>query len=107
MSQAHELLKRITAELTDRGFQLYEWNYGRMVGTRDPDLDYPAGVKHIFAQETYRSNHTPENVTATITIEVTLNEHSSRTIFRVKVPKNASDRVLKNRVDKVLAEFQG
>jgi hypothetical protein len=105
MSKAHELLTRITAELTERGFQMNEWNDGRIMSTMIPRIEYVNGTRFINVEETYRSNGTEENVTATISVSIADGIHSTRIVFKVKVPKDASDKVINNRIDKTIAEF--
>ena len=62
------------------------------------------GDRRIFARDTYRHNGTAENVTVTLEIIETLNVHGcGKIIAKIKIPKNASDRVLNNRIDKAIS----
>ena len=62
------------------------------------------GDRHISAFTTYRNNGTAENVTVTLEIIEALNDHGcGRIITIIKIPKNASDRVLNNRIDRAIS----
>lgn len=100
--QVDELFARTKAEFKSRGFVIYDnviGNWFYIEGRRE------LGARDGQVHETYRRNGTAEDVTVTIEIfEVTKMDsgrvYGSKRINKIKIPKNASDRVLKNRIDR-------
>lgn len=67
------------------------------------------GTKVIGVKETYRHNGTSENVTATIKVSE-LGGFEARVLYPlciVKVPKDASTKVIMNRVNKAMEFYKG
>ena len=68
--------------------------------------------KTIHVHETDRQNYRYDLENVTVTIEVTEWEHefggcaSGKQIFKTKVPKNASDKVINNRINKALEYYK-
>lgn len=102
---ANKLSERIAAEFARNGFAL-EYN-GQFWHT---GLDVKVGDCEFVIEETYRHNGTVENVTSKISvseiIEV-INEDMYRVkhLVEIKIPKNASDKVIANRVAKAIAAY--
>lgn len=64
--------------------------------------------KLIDVEETWnRNNGTPENVTVTIDCSERTSEYSARRVLKVRVPKNASDKVIDRRLDEVEKWYKG
>ena len=62
--------------------------------------------KTIDVEETFRMNHrNMDNVTVTISI-TKWGEKFGKRVFSIKVPKDASDRVIENRVQKVIKAYE-
>ena len=107
MSKAGELMERVLSKMEERKLYAYYKN-----GIHNKGEEVPAGFsytdeKHLSVMETYRSNGTEENVTVTIEGCIRLSDYSSRRVLKVKVPKNASDRVIDRRLDEVEKWFKG
>lgn len=96
-----ELLNRVVEAFRTRGIEPY-WiehqHKGWQLGELPPELTI-----HVY--QTFRQNHSRlENVT--VTIEVTRwNKTTGKRLARLKVPKDASDKVINNRIDKALEYF--
>lgn len=101
---AKALVKRVAEELERRGFEMEERCYGRMYTSKQ---EYINGHRYFEIEEIYRNNATEENVTAKIivteTIEV-IDDYRCRIkqLGEIRVPKNASDKVIANRVNKAM-----
>lgn len=98
MNQVTELLDRVVEALRNKGIEPYfidGVHKGWIAG------EYPDGIQ-LNVKQTFRMNNRDlENVT--VTIEVTdWNGRSGHMLARIKVPKNASDKVINNRIEKVL-----
>ena len=91
------LMDRVIEAFRNKGYEPFWIN-----SVRSDKVSGTVPSKTIDVLETFRMNHTElDNVT--VTIDVTEWEgHSGRRIFKTKVPKNASDKVINNRVDKVI-----
>lgn len=91
------LMDRVIEAFRGKGYEPFWINR-----VRSDRVSETAPSKTIGVSETFRMNNVRlDNVT--VTIEVTEWEgHSGRRIFKTKVPKNASDKVINNRVDKVI-----
>ena len=97
MKDVQILLNRVVKEIESRGYELTFINYS-LGGSRQ------LKEKAIDVHETYRYNHSDKD-NITVTIEVTtwnLNNLCGKRLFKLKVPANASDKVISNRVDKVI-----
>ena len=107
-SPAWELLERVVAELEARGLDPHYINGIHVAQAYDKNEDFseaPIGSKHINVQTVYRSNGTKENVSVKITVSAKVNYYSSLRSIQVKVPKNASDKVIKSRVDQIAWDY--
>ena len=96
MSKASELMERVLSRMEERNVQ----------DSNEPEgFDHPVfdamniGDKYIRVYETGRHNGTEENVTVTIQCLIKISEYSSRLIQKIRVPKNASDKVIDKRLD--------
>lgn len=102
MNQVTELLDRVVEALRESGIEPYfidGFHKGWIAG------EYPDGIQ-LDVKQTFRMNNRDlENVTVTIDV-VNWNGRSGHRIARIKVPKNASDKVINNRVEKVLNLMQ-
>lgn len=102
---AYELIERVKSDFESRGFSFER--FGNNFGT--PHM-YESGARFIYLEPTCRHNGTVENVTATISVFEMDKiwgrcSGSLNTLLKVKVPKNASDKVIANRVSKAIEEF--
>ena len=107
MSAASNLLERVVNEFANNGIILKNfrgWNSWRT------DHEYITGDRYFVVEVTYRHNGTEEDVTVTIEVKEVgkiICEESCwlNLIAKIKVPKNASDRVISNRVKKAIEAF--
>ena len=62
------------------------------------------GHRHIWMETTYRNNGTDEDVTVTMNItEIVNSEYGTcKRLGKIKIPKNASERVLNNKINKAI-----
>ena len=91
------LMNRVIEAFRNKGHEVYWINH-----IRSEKVSSTLPHKTIAVLETFRMNHTElDNVTVTIEVQE-WEGHSGRRIFKTKVPKNASDKVINNRVDKVI-----
>lgn len=99
---AINLIKRTVENFADRGYtvkSLSKSNNWFAVGEHNK-----RGDRHINFFITYRNNGTYENVTVTLEVIEALNDIGcGKRIAKIKIPKNASDRVLNNRIDRAIA----
>ena len=102
---AYELLERVKTEFESNGFRFKDQgsNYYS-------EHEWKEGARLIGIKPTWRHNGTEENVTVTITaleIDKIWSETSGRYKLPInfKVPKNASDKVIRNRVAKAIEEY--
>lgn len=99
---AINLFERTTENIKSRGYQitwLSEQNHWFAIGEHKKK-----GDRHINVYITYRNNGTFENVTVILEVIETLNEYGcGKIIAKIKIPKNASDRVLNNRIDRAIS----
>lgn len=63
-----------------------------------------SGHKHIWMETTYRNNGTDEDVTVTMDITGVINSEygTCKRLGKIKIPKNASENVLNNRIQKAI-----
>jgi len=107
MTAVQNLLERTIAELKNAGLNPYFIN-----GYHEPDeRERPEGIE-LNVKETFRVNNTLEknleNVTVTIEVANWTNDGAfgiGHRVAKIKVPKDASDKVIKNRVAKVLEYY--
>lgn len=104
MSAVNELLERTIEVINSKGYKVDIVNH-RIV---DWTPGYIPHEKGIGIQETCRrNNRNEENVTVTIYVYQKNGSHSNRIIGKVKVPKNASDKVISSRVTKIIEMYEG
>lgn len=95
--KSFELLVRVCKSLEEKEICIDSINGISYKG--DP---WVVGNKYISVHEVYRSNGTEENVTVKIDVLECDGERSGRRVGFVKVPKNASDKVIQKRISQVL-----
>ncbi len=95
--KSFELLVRVCKALEEKDIPVY---YINGIGCKG-DTWY-IGDKFVEVREVYRSNGTEEDVTVKITVHECWQERTSKVIGFVKVPKNASDKVIQKRISQVL-----
>lgn len=106
MTNVQILLNRVVEGLKEKGYKPYWINY---IHTPDENNIFPRTT--IDVKETVRMNHNNlENVTVTIGItrwrRTEYGGHRGIKGETVKVPANASEKVLKNRINKVIEAYQ-
>ena len=98
MSNVNELLERVKTAMKQKNIP----------GIRDEESELEPG-KEVRAYIQPRRNGTPDNVSVTIEIiewkRYVGSCFTGKRLFRVNVPKDASDRAISNRLDKVLKEL--
>lgn len=102
---AYELIERVKSEFETSGFEFKA--QGSDFYTEHVMKE---GARFIGLNPTWRHNGTEENVTVTIKVfEVATvwseTSGSLKTKIKIKVPKNASDKVIANRVYKALEAY--
>ena len=104
MRNVDMLKDRVIKALRDRGFEVNEGKF-----TAYTVHEKKAGEKWIWIHETYRGNGTDENVTVTMEVQTYHEAYDFEigfgmisTLAKFKVPKNASDKVINNRIDKCI-----
>lgn len=99
---AYNLIERTMKNFKDRGYTvkcLSKSNDWFIIGNHKN-----RGDRHISVSVTYRHNGAAENVTVTMEIIETLNDFGcGKRIAKIKIPKNASERVLNNRIDSAIS----
>lgn len=100
MSKATELVNRVIDRMGERKIPVT--NNGNMYERSDFD-DLSIGEKFVRVYETGRHNGTEENVTVTIYCLIKITEHSMRRVKQIKVPKDASEKVIDKRLNEVEA----
>lgn len=96
-SPAWKLLERVMEKLAERGIEPDVLN-----GYHKVDLKKG---RVLFAETVYHHNGASDNVTVRMSVtEYNPGEYgrSFKQIINAKVPKNASDRVINNRIDKIV-----
>lgn len=98
----NELMEKIIAEFKANGIELKS-NVNNSYDNYNVDtMRDSVGCKWIYVKEVYRHNGTEKNVNAEISVYVTVGNRCSSRIEKVRVNENASDRVIKNRVKKIM-----
>ena len=102
---AYELTERVKSEFESNGFK-----FKAQGSNYYTEHEWKEGERLIGIKPTWRHNGTEENVTVTITV-LEIDKIWSKTSGRyklpinIKVPKNASDKVIKNRVAKAIESY--
>lgn len=101
MNNATGLVIRAKDRLEELGFTMQEINfYGK---TYVSQRSWVEGAKYIEIHETPRHNGTETDVTATVSVNIVLNPIGvSKRLATFKIPKNASDKVIANRIEKAV-----
>lgn len=100
---AWDLLERVLEELQKRGVDPYYINSVHVPQAYDKEQSLgEVGQTYIGLETVYRNNGTEQNVSVKIHRNVVTGKTSARRTISVKVPKNASVKVINNRIDKVL-----
>ena len=100
MSKASILMDRVLSEMESR--KLYAYYRTRVHNKLEEIPDYHNPQKVISVMETWnRNNGTEENDTVTIEVDVPISKYANRRVLRIRVPKNASDRVISKRIDEL------
>lgn len=111
MTRAEELVKRIVKEFEYRGYEIIEKH--AIEHSTGEDVIYRYDIvrddkeREIRIEETYRHNGTKENVTAKIKV-LKPNDNQpyfKDTILEIKIPYEATKRVINNRINKALEKF--
>lgn len=98
----NELMEKIIAEFNANGIEL-KLNKQNYFSSYDHETMYnTVGAKYVRLDEVNRHNGTEKNVNAEISVYVMKEGHSASRIEKVRVNENASDRVIKNRVKKIM-----
>ncbi len=104
MRSVETLKSRVVKALEIKGFEINDSEYSAYTAH-----EKKAGEKWMTIHETCRGNGTEENVTVTIEVNTYHEAYNFEigfgmisTIAKVKVPKNASDKVINNRIDKCI-----
>ena len=97
--KASELKERVLNRLEERGLNVGLIDFRFVEGF--------TGGNHIAVREVWRRNGTDENVSVDIDYYVSLGKisdysESFKSVGSVRVPKNASDKVIDNRIDKFM-----
>lgn len=103
MTMVQNLLERTVKALTERGYAPYYINHSKAVNV--------AGMpkRTMNVHETFRMNHRDEE-NVTVTVEIIEWHHPQGTewlttgkrLAKIKIPKDASEKVLSNRVEKAI-----
>lgn len=95
--KSFELLVRVCKAIEEKDVPI-----GFINGTGCKGDTWSVGDRYIGINEVYRSNGTEEDVTVKISVMECDSERSAKRIGFVKVPKNASDKVIQKRISQVL-----
>lgn len=108
MSKASELMERVLSKMEERRMYAYYKNHVHSKEEVIPEYHNPSKV--LGCMETWnRNNGTEENVTVTIE-GIKTNDPSwlgGIRVLKVRVPKNASDKVIDKRLDEVEKWLRG
>ena len=96
MSKASELKKQVLSRMEERGITAND-NYVKNWH------DFEIGHRFLFVEEVYRRNGVEENVTVKIYVTEKISEYTEKIMTTVKVPKNASAKVIDRRIDEAYA----
>ena len=100
MSKASKLMTRVLSRMEER--KLYAYYKNRVHDKTETVPEYHNAERELDVMETYRSNGTSENVSVTIWGSVPYGNFGCyKIVLKIKVPKDASDRVIDKRLDEV------
>lgn len=102
---AYELIERVKSEFEKSGFRFEQQGSDYYT-----PCEMESGARYIYAEPTWRHNGTEQNVTVTVRVlevDKLYSRHSAslKTLLKVKVPKDASDKIIANRVAKAIEAF--
>lgn len=93
------VIESIASKLESRGYKVESF-----VGNYRHFRDLPIGATYGFIEELYRSNGTAQDVNYRVGIERKTSEYGAYRTAQVKIPMNASERVINNRINKLFNE---
>lgn len=93
---AYTLLKRVVSAFEDRKMEV-DFINGIGFGT-----GRTTGETYISVEEISKHNGAKENVSVSIRLYRMTAPTSARLVFSVKVPKDSSEKVINNRIDKIM-----
>lgn len=102
----NELMEKIIAEFNANGIKLKSGANNSYDNYNVDTMRDSVGCKWIYMKEVYRHNSTEKNVNAEISVYETTGNRRSKRIDKVRVNENASDRVIKNRVKKIMEIYK-
>ena len=101
-SKAMELLKKVVESAEARSLSFVF--ISRMCNTKDFD-QIEIGGKYLACDTVCRHNGTSENVSVDIQVCQKTSNHDSCRLFKVRVPKDASDNVINKRITAAVEEM--
>lgn len=101
-SKAMELLKRVVESAEARSLSFVF--ISRICNTKEFD-QIEIGGKYLACDTVCRHNGTSENVSVDIEVHQKTTDHDSRRLFKVRVPKDASDNVINKRIAAAVEEM--
>ena len=114
-SLANEITTKVAEMFEARGFEVIA-NMGKLgdseeYGVADYQIGYDEisdleiGAKYIKIRNVFRHNGTAKNVSAEIELIQKNNRWSSSRVDRVKITKDAGERAINNKINKILEKF--
>lgn len=100
---ALKLIKRVIENVEKRNFLFVSID---SIGFTSDFKNMEIGCKYLTCNTVNRHNGTDENVSVDINVEMKTSGSGSQRLFRVRVPKNASDKVINNRIDKAIEQLK-
>lgn len=97
-----ELLKRVVESAEARSLSFVF--ISRICNTKEFD-QIEIGGKYLACDTVCRHNGTSENVSVDIEVHQKTTDHDSRRLFKVRVPKDASDNVINKRIAAAVEEM--
>lgn len=107
---AQQLVERVVKQFAENGIE-FRYSHGWPGYTTESGRGFETGQRFYIVKEVYRRNGTAENVSACIAV-YEVGECVSETccallpVLKCKVPKDASDKVIANRVKKAIEAFE-
>ena len=101
MSKVEKLVERTVETIRSKGYEPWTIN-DIIIGNDKMPAPVTIGVREPFS---FNKAWTVENVTCTIEV-IKWEGRCGKRILKVKVPENASDKVLNSRVEKVIATYK-
>ena len=101
-----ELMEKIIAEFNANGIEFKKCNYNQFTSDIEGHR-YEKGFRNFYIEEVHRHNGTDENKNCKIEVTENLGNSCAKRIGEVRVNVNASGRVIKNRVKKIMEIYKG